>query len=82
MKYYQFKIIMKNKQNIIPYDCATGGGTDSTVDTGAILDPNQYLAPRADGKMNIIEWLVIIGLIVGIALVCVSLVKQTKSLSV
>jgi len=77
--YRIYKIIMNNKKRIFLYDSAVGDGTDSTTDENITKDPNNYLAPRID-RIPIIQYLIIIALIMGIALMYMEFLKKSKNI--
>jgi hypothetical protein len=69
---------MQNKKKVFAYDSATGSGTDTSTDPFPTKDPNDYLAPRID-KMPLINVLIIVALILGIAFLYIQVVKQAKT---
>jgi hypothetical protein len=51
MNYETLQLIMRNKDRfLLPFNSADGTTTDGSTDAVITRDPNNYLAPRADGN--------------------------------
>jgi hypothetical protein len=78
MNYKTLRLIVRNKNRfLMPFNSADGTTTDGSTDANITRDPNNYLAPRADG-LRIADMIILIAAVLTIVTSLIVLIPYAK----